>query len=263
MEMIKTKLDMLNALQDIEIATSLLRVDGEEMDEDANAVDESYKKLKTTIDVLPKDSEEYKILKDYAEQGHDHSYFKKWTIEVIDIFKIERHGERERFTTWKANANRQLLWHGSRLTNFVGILSQGLRIAPPEAPKTGYRFGKGLYFADTISKSAHYCFTSKENPTGIMLLTEVALGKMNELLNDMYMETPQPGTDSTKAMGRTAPDPKEDTFLQVDGDKKIKVPKGKPIKTGIKSKCSHNEYIVYRVEQATIRYLFKVNFKWI
>lgn len=34
-------------------------------------------------------------------------------------------------------------WHGSRLTNWVGILSQGLRIAPPEAPKTGYRFGKG------------------------------------------------------------------------------------------------------------------------
>lgn len=27
--------------------------------------------------------------------------------------------------------NKMLLWHGSRLTNFVGILSQGLRIAPP------------------------------------------------------------------------------------------------------------------------------------
>ena len=31
-----------------------------------------------------------------------------------------------------------LLWHGSRLSNWVGILSQGLRIAPPEAPVTGY-----------------------------------------------------------------------------------------------------------------------------
>ena len=31
-----------------------------------------------------------------------------------------------------------LLWHGSRLTNWVGILNQGLRIAPPEAPVTGY-----------------------------------------------------------------------------------------------------------------------------
>ena len=40
------------------------------------------------------------------------------------------------------------LWHGSRLTNYVGIISQGLRIAPPEAPVTGYMFGKGVYFAD-------------------------------------------------------------------------------------------------------------------
>ena len=40
---------------------------------------------------------------------------------------------------------------GSRLTNYVGILSQGLRIAPPEAPSTGYMFGKGVYFADMVS----------------------------------------------------------------------------------------------------------------
>ena len=31
----------------------------------------------------------------------------------------------------------------SRLTNYVGILSEGLRIAPPSAPVTGYMFGKG------------------------------------------------------------------------------------------------------------------------
>jgi len=46
--------------------------------------------------------------------------------------------------------NRQLLWHGSRLTNWAGILSQGLRIAPPEAPSTGYMFGKGVYFAGAV-----------------------------------------------------------------------------------------------------------------
>jgi hypothetical protein len=50
---------------------------------------------------------------------------------------------------------RMLLWHGSRLTNWVGILSTGLRIAPPEAPKTGYRFGKGgkhfFFFCCAIS----------------------------------------------------------------------------------------------------------------
>ena len=31
-----------------------------------------------------------------------------------------------------------------------------ISIAPPEAPVTGYMFGKGLYFADLSSKSANY-----------------------------------------------------------------------------------------------------------
>jgi hypothetical protein len=30
------------------------------------------------------------------------------------------------------DGERMLLWHGSRSTNFAGILKQGLRIAPPE-----------------------------------------------------------------------------------------------------------------------------------
>jgi poly [ADP-ribose] polymerase len=58
-----------------------------------------------------------------------------------------------------------MLWHGSRICNYVGILNQGLRIAPPEAPSSGYLFGKGIYFADRIQKSAPYCQPSKENST--------------------------------------------------------------------------------------------------
>ena len=42
------------------------------------------------------------------------------------------------YTLFPCCSFRMLLWHGSRLTNWVGILSQGLRIAPPEAPVTGY-----------------------------------------------------------------------------------------------------------------------------
>ncbi len=48
---------------------------------------------------------------------------------------MEREGEGERFNDV---GNNMLLWHGSRLTNYAGILSSGLRIAPPEAPSTGY-----------------------------------------------------------------------------------------------------------------------------
>ena len=101
------------------------------------------------------------------------------------------------------------------MTNFVGILSQGLRIAPPEAPVTGYMFGEScngfsvlvfffsqsffftcrqgrsvhqfvclthsltpsssVYFADRVSKSANYCHAHISNGEGVMLLCEVAL----------------------------------------------------------------------------------------
>lgn len=64
-----------------------------------------------------------------ATHGHTHSYY---TLEVEDIYALDREGEAERARAYEKLHNRQLLWHGSRLTNWCGILSQGLRIAPPE-----------------------------------------------------------------------------------------------------------------------------------
>lgn len=102
-----------------------------------------------------------------------------------------------------------LLWHGSRVTNFYGILSQGLRIAPPEAPVCGYMFGKGIYFADMASKSGNYCFPAPGKP-GLLLLCEVALGVPNELYqSDYYADQLPEGKSSTKGIGRTFPDEKD------------------------------------------------------
>jgi poly [ADP-ribose] polymerase len=67
------------------------------------------------------------------------------------------HNSTHRFKKWEELNNHQLLFHGSPLSNFTGILSQGLRIAPPEAPVSGYAFGKGIYFADMFQKSFNYC----------------------------------------------------------------------------------------------------------
>ena len=50
------------------------------------------------------------------------------------IWKVAREGEKKRHKPFRDLPNRMLLWHGSRNTNYAGIFSQGLRIAPPEAP---------------------------------------------------------------------------------------------------------------------------------
>jgi hypothetical protein len=62
-------------------------------------------------------------------------------------------------------------------------------------------FGKGVYFADMVSKSANYCFTNPNNPQGLILLCEVALGEPNEKMN---ADIP-PGKHSTKGVGKTYP----------------------------------------------------------
>lgn len=67
-------------------------------------------------------------------------------MKIGEIYEVVRPTEQSAFN--KKIGNNLLLWHGSRVSNFVGILSQGLRIAPPEAPVSGYLFGKGIYLAD-------------------------------------------------------------------------------------------------------------------
>lgn len=133
--------------------------------------------------------------------------------QVQDIFRIERDGERDRFANSSyakvKQSDRRLLWHGSRCTNFGGILSQGLRIAPPEAPVSGYMFGKGVYLADISSKSANYCVPSMSGNVGLLLLCEAELGQpMLELVESDYKAGEiayEKGHIATWGKGVTAP----------------------------------------------------------
>ncbi|XP_025782035.1 poly [ADP-ribose] polymerase 1 [Puma concolor] len=174
------------------------------------------------------------------------------------IFKIEREGESQRYKPFKQLRNRRLLWHGSRTTNFAGILSQGLRIAPPEAPVTGYMFGKGIYFADMVSKSANYCHTSQGDPIGLILLGEVALGNMYELKHAAHISKLPKGKHSVKGLGKTTPDPS--ASITMDG---VEVPLGTGIPSGVNDTCLlYNEYIVYDVAQVNLKYLLKLKFNF-
>jgi poly [ADP-ribose] polymerase 1 len=146
LEEVKNKTEMLDSLLEIELAYSLLntKVKGEK-----HPVDEHYAQLKTEMEPMTHESEEFKLLEQYVHNTHGATHT-NYELEVLEIFKVRRENEHRRYKPFKKLHNRKLLWHGSRLTNFVGILSQGLRIAPPEAPPTGYMFGKGIYFADMV-----------------------------------------------------------------------------------------------------------------
>lgn len=249
----KSKVKMLEALQDIEIASRLV---GFDVDSD-DSLDDKYKKLCCDIAPLPHDSEEYRLIEKYLLTTHAPTHM-DWTLELEEVFSLEREGEFDKFASYREKLqNRMLLWHGSRLTNFVGILSQGLRIAPPEAPATGYMFGKGVYFADLVSKSAQYCYTDRKNPVGLMLLSEVALGEVYELRKAMYMDKPPEGKHSTKGLGKKKPQDSE----YVKWRDEVVVPCGKPVPSNVKStELMYNEYIVYNTAQVKMQFLLKVRF---
>jgi poly [ADP-ribose] polymerase len=136
---LKEKLDLIQALLDINI-THAIKVSKTESN--LNELDVKYLKLNCEIKTLSADSSDAKMISTYIENGKG-----GYKMNLIHCFSLNRQGEENVFNPDKLN-NKKLLWHGSRFSNFVGILSQGLRIAPPEAPVSGYRFGKGVYFAD-------------------------------------------------------------------------------------------------------------------
>ncbi|XP_055693222.1 poly [ADP-ribose] polymerase [Lutzomyia longipalpis] len=255
-EEIQSKIAMLDSLLEIEVAYSLLKADTVS---GVNPVDTHYEQLKTNLEVLDKESEEFALLSKYVKNTHAATH-NLYELEIEEIFKVKRNGEDRRYKPFKKLHNRRLLWHGSRTTNYAGILSHGLKIAPPEAPVTGYMFGKGIYFADMVSKSANYCCTSSANNTGLMLLCEVALGDMQEFTNANYVTKLPTGKHSVKGIGKSFPDPKQ-SYMRDDG---VEIPLGTAIEDKKLKKTSllYNEFIVYDAAQVNIQYLFKMKFKY-
>ncbi|KAM0878796.1 hypothetical protein ACQ4PT_034651 [Festuca glaucescens] len=253
---LKAKVEMVEALGEIEIATKLLE-DGSSDEEDPLYA--RYNQLRCDFTPLEVHSEEYSMIKTYLANTHGKTH-SSYTIDVLQMFKVSRHGETERFQNYASAGNKMLLWHGSRLSNWAGIFSQGLRIAPPEAPVTGYMFGKGVYFADMFSKSANYCYASETSRSGVLLLCEVALGDMNELLTADYNANNLPkGKLSTKGVGQMAPNIAESKITD-DG---VVVPLGKPKEEPSKrGSLLYNEYIVYNIDQIRMRYVLHVSFNF-
>ncbi|KAF6175035.1 hypothetical protein GIB67_039583 [Kingdonia uniflora] len=213
----KLKVKMLEALQDIEIASRLVGFDADNDD----TLDEKYEKLRCSIGPIPHDSDDYRLVEKYLLTTHAPTHT-GWTLELEDVFTLEREGESDKFAPYREKLqNKMLLWH------------------------------------DMVSKSAQYCFTDKNNPVGLMLLSEVALGEVYELKKSAYIEKLPEGKHSTKGLGKMIPQPSE----YMKWTEEVVVPCGKPVPSKIKaSELMYNEYIVYDTSQVKMQFLLKVRF---
>lgn len=265
---IKKEVELLDALTDMDVANEIMK-NSREADE-INQLDRQFQSLgMEEMTRLDHKSSEFTELSHYLSNSRGATHNLQY--QVIDIFRIERQGENDRFSASSyakvKSSDRRLLWHGSRSTNFGGILSQGLRIAPPEAPVNGYMFGKGVYLADTSSKSANYCCACNSGSMGLLLLCDAELGDpMLELFGSDYNageNAQKEGKIATLGQGRRIPAGWKDAGCLNPALKGVKMP---DVSTGIsngKSKAwlQYNEYIVYDVAQIRQRYLFYVHMR--
>lgn len=198
----------------MEVASSIMKVSSDRSHDTASVslLDKRFKGLGLEeMTLLEHNSQEYRELSKYLIESSGQTHGLRYRLQ--DIFRIERSGEKDRFEKSEfaklKDKNRRLLWHGSRTTNYGGILSQGLYIAPPEAPVNGYAFGKGIYLADVSSKSANYCIAGMSGGVGILLLCEAELSRpMYEIPagnSNAQEEAKKHNCISTLGVGRTVP----------------------------------------------------------
>eukprot|EP01067_Filipodium_phascolosomae_P002077 Filipodium_phascolosomae@DN2285_c0_g1_i2.p1 len=131
-----------------------------------------YEGLDCSIVAQGEESYEYSVIQKFVEgTAPTHG----WRLKLRNVFSVEKDREVKRFEPHSAEEGRWLLCHGTHVCNIVPILSQGLYIPSDLSPeKDRNMFGKGVYFADVVTKAAQYC-RFKWNTRVLLVLCEVAL----------------------------------------------------------------------------------------
>ncbi|XP_075733862.1 poly [ADP-ribose] polymerase 2 isoform X3 [Rhipicephalus microplus] len=247
---VQEKMQQLEVLQAVQTILDLFRK--EAGIKNPHPLDSLYETLECELTELDRTNDDYKIIQASLEKTHGSTH-NKYHLELQNVFRIEKMAYNESFVSV---GNHRMLWHGSRNNNFAGILSSGLCITPQAASPNGCMFGKGVYFADCVSKSANYCFREPQEE-GLMLLCEVSLGNIKEEANAKSYDTLPRGINSIMGVGQFTPDRVGDLAMS-NG---VMIACGKLVNRDRPHlSLLYNEYIVYNINQVKLVYLVKVKF---
>jgi hypothetical protein len=191
----------------VQLLKDMLTVDEITGDTATAEVDMKYRALRCQINALAAEAEDYQQIKEQVLS----TQIKGSKLEVKNVYTVRREVERQLFTKQmdnqvlpllplrrsfdgEANADpgffsvavdanvQRLLFHGSRISNWVGILSRGVLLPHIVTQSGGTRtdagmLGAGIYFGDCSSTAAQYT-TPGQQGTRMMLVCNVALGKV-------------------------------------------------------------------------------------
>ncbi|RLN90208.1 hypothetical protein BBJ28_00001885, partial [Nothophytophthora sp. Chile5] len=138
-----------------------------------NYLDECYALLDCELHPVLETDPDFALIQTYVRNSNCCGR-KQDRLQLLSVFRVEKHDQEHRFEPFRNLLSlepatlivaplAQILWHGSHLANWLGILTEGLRIAPPEVASNGRTFGKGLYFTDKVTKAQAYCHCRPTN----------------------------------------------------------------------------------------------------
>ncbi|KAL3936424.1 MAG: hypothetical protein SGBAC_008253 [Bacillariaceae sp.] len=201
------------SLKDLTVASQIIKT-ATVMSNKVNPLDYCYRAMDAVVQPVDEDCPERLGVEQYFRNTANND-----DLVINQVYHLRRNGEKSN----KCVDNRRLLWHGTHVCNMMGVVKEGLRVAPSTAEIAGNAFGDGVYFADMVSKSWHYCranFDSdaKVMPKAYMLLADVALGKQDKVATPNWGDTPAaPDVDSVWAIGYEGPAVEKDFVFSKQG----------------------------------------------
>lgn len=238
--------EMLDALRHMSIAGAIL--------ERRNNLDDIYRSLMTDISVVDRNSSDWGQMTTYINNSHGSTH--RYRLEMRNLFRVGKPSFDALDTSnhFASIPNHRLLFHGSRMSNFVGILSEGLRLPRPEQIVNGAMFGPGIYFANSVTKSFNYTNSQETQHCGFLLICEVALGRQEKVMSSTTSPLPA-SFDSRMGCGKSIPDPQGDTPWV--GNATVTVPCGRLISTlpSASSSLLYDEFIIFNKFGYRIRYI--------
>jgi len=250
--------ELLEVLKNIQIATKILS--------SSHNLDQIYVSLGISLTPVIPSTKDFQVVDRYVTNTHASTH--NYKLELLEVFSIGKPSQDENDvdTLFKKASDHRLLIHGSRMANFMGILSEGLRVPKSSQVSNGSVLGRGIYFADSISKSFNYCYAGNTNNIGFIILCEVALGSNpHEVTRATYDDQPGSVFTSRIASGNSAPESTE--ILNIDtpsargqgGQSSVTVPTGKLKRDdSLSSGFFYNEYVIFDPNLYRFRYLLKI-----
>ena len=225
-------LDLFNQKQEtLQLMKDMLQVNGEGGSVLFDAkVDAEYEALKCDLGYLEPGNGPFQEIADFVVN----SQVKSRNVTVKNVFTLKRAAEWADFAT--EIDNQKLLFHGSRIQNWVGILSRGI-LLPKIVVSLGLNrtdagwLGNGIYFGDAACTSAYYA-TPGRKKTRFLSIARVGLGRMKDYTKITYgLSAPPDGYHSSHGV-RNRP--------------------------GHPSEFADDEYVVYAGRQQRLEYLVEI-----